>query len=454
MSEITQEQVTQQSDPYLSRFEALEKEGERGGPSWVFPIRKAGISRFAELGFPTIKHEDWRFTNIRPITELPFLPVLEPSRETISEAALNRFAFAGLEAHRLVFVDGFLAPDLCQIESLPEGAIVGSLAEQLKKESKEVKDHFAGQINGEENAFTALNTAFFQDGAFIYLPKGTVMEKPIHLLFISTGSERGMTTHPRNLIIAEPHSELKLVESYAGLNDIPYLTNAVTESVIADEAHVEHCKLQNEPGEAFHMASLYSHQGRSSRFHFHPIAMGAHISRNTIRTTLDGEGLECVLNGLYLTYGKQLADNYMTVDHAKPHGESHEYFNGVMDEKSHGVFHGRILVRPHSQKTDAKQTNKNILLSGNAVVNAKPQLEIYADDVKCTHGATCGQLSDDAIFYLRARGLNYPTARRMLTHAFAGEIVERIRMDTVREELDRLVWDRLEQMPRLAQTAE
>jgi Fe-S cluster assembly protein SufD len=235
-----------------------------------------------------------------------------------------------------------------------------------------------------------------------------------------------------------------------GLVDARTVTNVVTESWVGDGAVVEHLKVQDEPAHGYHFSSLHVRLGKACNYVAHSIALGAALSRNDIRAALAGEGLECVLNGLYLTRGDQLADHHMIVEHAQPNCASHEYFNGILDDRSKGVFHGRILVRPIAQKTDAKQTNKNLLLSEQATANAKPQLEIYADDVKCTHGATVGQMNEESIFYLRARGIGLATARRMLMHAFAGEIVDRVRWEPAREELDRLVWDRLEQNPRIA----
>ncbi len=272
----------------------------------------------------------------------------------------------------------------------------------------------------------------------------------MQLLFVSTSTDAGATTHPRNLIIVEREARLTVIESYVSLAKAPTLTNAVTEFALGDNCFVEHCKFQDESKDAFHIAALHSHLGRAVNFSSHSIVTGAKLSRNNIRTTLDGEGIEAVLNGVYLTNGDQLADHHMIVDHAKPHCASHEYFNGILAGKSRGVFHGRILVRPDAQKTDAKQTSKNLLLSDEASADAKPQLEIYADDVKCTHGATVGQLNDESIYYLRSRGIGLEMARRMLIHAFAGEIIDRVKHEALREELDALVWDRLEQQTSVA----
>ncbi len=324
---------------------------------------------------------------------------------------------------------------------------LGSLAAALAEDSPAIRQRLAGSTGGDEDAFAALNTAFFMDGAFIEIPAGLAVGEPVHLLFIST--EAGAASHPRNLILAGSGSQLTVVESYVSTNNAPGFTNARSEFVIGENAHVEHCKFQDESAAAFHIATLQMRLSRNCNFISHSIATGARLSRNNITTLLHGEGIECVLNGLYLTKDDQLADHHMVVEHAQPHCNSHEYFNGILDDRSKGVFHGRILVQQAAQKTDAKQTNKNLLLSDNATVDAKPQLEIYADDVKCTHGATVGQLNEESIFYLRARGMDLPTARRMLIHAFAGEIIDRIRCEPIREELDKVIWERLEQNPHL-----
>ena len=438
-----------ETDQYLKAFERFEAQAKQ--PAWVFPLRKAGIARFAELGFPTLQQEDWRFTNVEPIGKLPFRPVFQVSRDGLTPEAVAAFAFGKLAARRLVFVNGHYAAELSSPGPQAQGVIVGSLAAALAGELGPIKEHLGHYAQGENNPFTALNTAFFQDGGYVYVPAGQRLEAPVQLLFISTATEAGAASHPRNLILAEKGSEVTVLESYVSGAEAPGLTNAVTELVLGEGAVVEHGRFQDESRNAFHLAAVHAQLGRSCRFISHSIATGARLSRNNIRTALAGEGVECILNGLYLTRGDQLADHHMVVEHAQPRCVSHEYFNGILDGRSKGVFHGRILVRPAAQKTDAKQTNKNLLLSEDATVDTKPQLEIYADDVKCTHGATVGQLNEEAIYYLRTRGLGPETARRMLIHAFAGEIIERIRHAPAREELDKLMWERLEQNPRVGE---
>jgi Fe-S cluster assembly protein SufD len=444
-TDITRSKATA---PHLQKFERFEREREPRQPAWLFPLRKAGISRFAELGFPTLKDEDWRFTNVAPIADLPFNPVLAPPPNGLAPDTLSRFPFHSLKGTKLVFVDGHWHSHLST--PAPDGIQAGSLAQALISNSGFLEKHLGRYAQGEDNAFTSLNTAFFQDGAFIHVPAGVSVQQPIHIIYLTTGREKAPAMNPRNLIIVEKGASVTVLETYVSLTEAPYFTNAVTELVAQEDSAVEHCKFQDESPSAFHMAAIHAHMGSHCRLISHSIATGARLSRNNIRTSLAGEGVECVLNGLYLTRGEQVADHHMVVEHAQPHCASHEYYNGILDGRSKGIFHGRILVRQLAQKTDAKQTNKNLLLSENATVDTKPQLEIYADDVKCTHGATVGQLNDESIFYLRSRGIGEETARHMLIHAFAGEIIERIRHARLREEMDRLVWDRLEANPLVA----
>ena len=434
-------------DVYLEKFSRFEREASQ--PSWLLPLRKAGIARFAELGFPTLRDEDWRFTNVTPIVKLPFKPAFEPT-DGVAAGDLERLTFAGLPGSKFVFVNGHYAAKLSSVKNLPAGVKAGRLAAALSSDAAFLEKHLGRYAQNADNGFTALNQAFFLDGGFVHVPAGKVVEEPIQFVYVATDQQRGATFHPRDLVIAEANSRVTILESYVTLGGANYFTNAVTELFAGDNAHLEFVKFQDEAADAFHIAAFHGEFGRASHVNVHSFALGAKLSRNNIRTKLAGEGLECILNGLYLTRNEQLADHHMVVEHAQPHCASHEYFNGILDDKSKGVFHGRILVQPVAQKTDAKQTNKNLLLSDDATANTKPQLEIYADDVRCTHGATIGQLNDESIFYLRSRGIGPETARRMLIHAFAGEIIERIQHEPAREELDKLVWERLEQNEHVA----
>jgi Fe-S cluster assembly protein SufD len=439
------EQMTQTNNSNESRIvETFRKTDALSQPKWLLDLRHAGISAFAELGFPTLHDEDWRFTNVAPIAALPFQPARAAAVNGAESGVLSKAAFAGLPGSRLVFVNGFFAPGLSHLQSNPNGVTVDSLWAALARDAAFIEKHLGKYARTSDNAFAALNQAFFTDGAFIHVPNDAEIAEPVQVVYISSAKHRGETIQPRNLIIMGANSKATIVESYLSTGESVSFTNAVTEIVAGENAVLEHVKLQDETANAFHMATIAGEFRRASNVNVHSFALGSKLSRNNIRAKLAGEGLECILNGLYLTRDEQLADHHMIVEHAQPHCASHEYFNGILDDKSKGVFHGRIYVHPIAQKTDAKQTNKNLLLSDDATADTKPQLEIYADDVKCTHGATVGQLNSESIFYLRARGIPEATARRMLIHAFAGEIVERVRCAPVREELDKLVWNRLE----------
>lgn len=420
-------------------------------PAWITALRRSSMAEFAELGFPTTADEDWRFTNLSGLSALPFRPVIKTSSAANEPAELSgELTFQGILAHRLVFVDGIFSKPLSKVGSLPKGAIVTNLASAIANHPELLEKHLGRYSRGNRNAFAALNTAFFTDGAFISVPSGVNLETPVHLVFLNTAPGNANTKNLRNLLIAGNGSQSTIIESHHAVTDEPYFVNVATELVAGDNAVMEHVKFQDEGPGAYHIASINTQMDRSVNLASHSFALGGRLSRNNIRACLAGQGIDCILNGLYLTKGEQLADHHMVVEHAEPHCNSHEYFNGILADKSRGVFHGRILVRPVAQKTDAKQTNKNLLLSDEATANTKPQLEIYADDVKCTHGATIGQLNEESIFYLRARGIGLETAKRMLIHAFAGEIIERIRNEAVRTLLDQVIWARLEELEQVA----
>jgi Fe-S cluster assembly protein SufD len=418
-------------------------------PEWLRPVRQAGIASFAQTGFPTQHDEDWRFTSVAPIARLQFQPAGAVAVNGAETRALNESAFAALPGPRLVFVNGFFSAPLSRLQPVAGGVRIENLSAALAKDSTLIEKHLGQYAHLADSPFAALNQALFTDGAFISVPQGVEVTEPVQLIYLSSAKLDGETILPRNLIIAGANSKLTLVESYLGTANIAYFTNAVTEIVAGENAVVEHVKVQDEAAKAFHIATIAGRFDRASRVVIHSFALGARLSRNDIRTQLAGEGIECILNGLYLTRDEQLADHNMLVEHAQPQCVSREYFNGILDDKSKGIFHGRVLVRPDAQKTDAKQTNKNLLLTDDAGVNTKPQLEIYADDVKCTHGTTVGQLNDESIFYLRARGIDTDMARQMLIHAFAGEIIEHIQYEPARAAIDQLVWDRLEANPHL-----
>jgi Fe-S cluster assembly protein SufD len=411
-------------------------------PLWLSRARENAMAHFKKTGLPTLRDEDWRFTNVTPLAEFEFDPA-NSSGHSLNKAALANLPFAGVAGTKLVFIDAVFAPELSSFPAAPaSGMKATNLGSALLTDSALVRKHLFAHADARKNAFAALNAACFQDGAFIHVPANTAAD-PIQLIFISTAAT-GETTHPRNLIVVERDSQVAVLETFVNLGEAASLTNSVTELVAGENARVEHLKFQAENSNAFHMASLVAECGRASSVTAHSFALGAKLSRTHFYANLASEGVECVLNGLYHTRGSQLADHFMIVDHAAPRCVSHEYFNGILTGQSKGIFHGRILVRLGAQKTDAKQTNKNLLLSDRATVDTKPQLEIYADDVKCTHGATIGQLNEEALFYLCSRGIPPEKARSMLVHAFAAEIIDRVRWPAAREELDRLIRRRLE----------
>jgi Fe-S cluster assembly protein SufD len=415
-------------------------------PAPLHALRQLGIERFAALGFPTLRQEEWRFTNVAPIARGSFV---RPSQETeVDPARLTPHDFEAVA--RLVFVDGRFSEKLSQVGALPAGTVVSGLAQALAKTPELVLAHLGqhARIGGHrDHPFVALNTAFLQDGAFVHVPRGAVVEGTVHLLFLSSGPAEGAGTptfsFPRNLIVAGENSQVTVVETYAG--EGAYFCCPVTELFSGPSAVVDHYKLQRESRDAFHIATFQIEGERGSAPSSHSISIGGGLVRNDVNAVLAGEGIDCILNGLYLAEGRQLIDNHMRVEHASPHCGSPELYKGILDGKARAVFNGLIHVHPGAQKTDAKQSNRNLLLSSEAIANSNPQLEIFADDVKCTHGSTVGQLDEDAIFYLRSRGIGAEAASSLLTYAFASDIVERIKVEPVRRDLEEFLFARLPQ---------
>ena len=442
-------QTDQKKNWYLANFEIFEKSLNGEALSDIHAIRKSAITRFAELGFPTTHDEEWKYTDVSPITSVPFKPVLDYEPDGITIKDVERFSFRNLQWNRLVCVNGHFSEELSSVKSLPAGVTIGGLAAAMRSGNDLVEKHLARYARYDDNAFTALSTAFLRDGVFIYIPKGTIIETPIHLIFISTGLETEFVSYPRNLIVAEENSQVFIIESYVSLANNTYFTNSVTEIVLGENTVIEHEKLQIESDRSFHVGTTHVHQNRNSNFTSNSLSFGGALVRNNVMAVLDGEGVECTLNGLYLGIGNQHVDNHTTIDHAKSHCSSHELYKGILAGKSKGVFNGKIIVRKNAQKTDAKQTNKNLVLSDDATIDTKPQLEIFANDVKCTHGATIGQLDDEAIFYLRSRGIGLNKTREILINAFASDVINRIKVESLREELQHILHARLEQSRQL-----
>ena len=437
--------AAREADPtsrYLAQFEAFSGNGASSAPAWLREVRAAAIARFAELGFPTTRQEEWRFTSVKSIAETAFvLPASGPASDP-SAAQLEHVFLPVASACRLVFVNGRFSARLSSTAP-PRGVRAGSLAAPPAGEAEVVERHLTRHAGFTGSAFGALNTAFLRDGAFVHVPAGVDLDEPLQLLFLSVPAPAPTVSHPRNLVVVEAGARAAVVETYAGLGGGAYWTNAVTEVVVGDGAHLELVRVQREAEGAYHVATTHSVQGRDSVLRIHPMVFGAALARHDVTTVLDGPGGELILNGLYLLGGRQHADHHTVIDHARPDCQSHEYFNGVLDGAAHGVFSGRIIVRPGAQRTDSKQTNHNLVLSEEARADSQPQLEIYADDVKCTHGATLGPLDVKELFYLRSRGLSPAEARALLTYGFGAEILGRVRHARLREALDALVRSRL-----------
>jgi len=401
----------------------------------IEPIRQDAARRFAEMGFPTTRDEEWRFTNVSSIAKTQFSAA--PSDLTAEEAELlDQHLFPNEGGLRLVFINGRYLRELSDRELRK-----GIRATPLREANGAVETHLGRYASYQNRAFVALNTANFEDGACIEIPGGVVVEEPIRLVFFATGGEVPVISHPRNLVVVGPGSQATVVESYIG-HGAKYFTNAVTEIVGGDHSVVDHYKVQEEDERSFHVATLQVQLGRDANFSTHSISLGGGLVRNDINAVL-AEGTEATVNGLYLPSGSQHVDNHTMIDHARPHGTSHELYKGILSGASAAVFNGKIIVRPGAQKTDAKQTNKNLVLSEDATINTKPELQIHADDVRCTHGATIGQLDQEAIFYLQSRGIEKEQARDLLTYAFARDVIDRIKVGPLRARLEKIVLERL-----------
>ncbi len=423
---------------FLKQHEQISSDG----PSWLQERRRAAMARFT--GFPTTQEESWRYTSVEALTQIPFeLASVNREGGQAEYTLLDRSEFYKSEDLKLVFVNGQYAPDLSQIRQLPAGVVMGSLSELARDHPSLVEPFLLQSSLDPGHPFVTLNTALMRDGAFLFLPKGVVVREPIYLCHLSWADSRPMASHPRNLIIAEEGSQATIVEIYAGGGNETYLTNAVTEVIARPGALIDHYKIQQESGQSYHIASMDIQQDFQSRVSTLSVSLGASLARHEVRSSLNAEGAECTLNGLYMVTGRQHVDNQTSIEHLKPHGTSQELYKGILSGQSRGVFNGRILVKPDAQKTSARQTNKNLILSDGALINTKPLLEIFANDVKCNHGATIGRLDENQIFYLRSRGLDNTRARNLLTYAFASDLVRRIKVVSLQGALERLIFRRL-----------
>ena len=426
---------------FVSQFAKFEKSLNGDKSSQFHKLRKSAIDEFNRLPIPTQKDEEWKYTNIAPLLKHNFTA---GEKIAVDDNRINKFLFDELEHSLMVFVNGLYAPELSRLEDIPNKVQVSSLADEIKNSNPVIAKHFGKYAAQENQLFTALSTAFTKDGAFVYVPDGMVIENAIHIIFLST-SDQKIFTQPRNLFVAGKNSQVTIIEHYISDDDNIHFTNAVTEIVADENAVVDHIKLQEESKNAFHIARMEVDQERSSNFSSHLISTGAELSRNDFNARFNDEGSECTLNGLFMIKDNQLFDAHTMIDHAQPHCVSHEHYKGILQDKSKGVFNGKVMVRQDAQKTNAFQQNNTILLSDDAVMNTKPQLEIFADDVKCSHGATIGKLDEDALFYLKSRGIGDEAATAILIHAFASDVITSIKIPAVRDYLEKIITQRFNQ---------
>jgi Fe-S cluster assembly protein SufD len=401
------------------------------------------MERFAARGFPTTREEAWRYTSLQPLLRGRFALRPAPRPEALTPALFEQLTFEPWDCTHLVFLNGRYAPGLSRTATLPPGVRLTSLEQAIRDHRDVVEQHLGRAGDGRDRPLADLNTAFLSDGMFLHVPRGTVVQEPIHALFVSMSDGAAAMSHPRNLIVVEEGAQATVVESYAGIGPAAYFTNAVTEASVRRNAVVDHYRLEREQASAFHLSRVEARVERSAVFSSQAIALGGRLVRQDVDVVLEGEGAECTLNGLYVLGGDQHVDSHTFIDHARPHGTSRELYKGVLDGRSRGVFDGTIVVRKDAQKSDARQVNRNLLLSEEALADSKPTLQIEADDVKCSHAATIGQLEEDALFYLRSRGLGEEMARGLLVHAFVSDLVGRIRIEPVRAGLECLLFTRL-----------
>ena len=419
---------------YLTRYF---ENNNLAGPAVLKQIRKDALARFEVLGIPTTKHEEWKYTNLAQLSKSEFHPALY---HTLSENDVVNDMIAGKDVVLMVFENGRFNEELSNFNDLPEGVTIGNLSDNL--DNTLVVENISRHASFQNEAMVALNTAHISEGSFIHIAKGVVFEKPIHLMYIS-GGEADTLALPRNLLIAEKNSSVNVIESFHSRGNETSFINIVTEVVMEENAKVEWSKIQLENSNTIHISHTECTQAVNSNFDIHTVTFGGKIVRNNLHIVLNGKNITANLNGLYVGGGDSLIDNHTLVDHAMPNCQSNELYKGVLDGRSKGVFNGKIFVRKDAQKSNAYQSNKNILMSDEASMNAKPQLEIFADDVKCSHGATTGQLDKEALFYLRSRGIGEEAARAFLTIAFAEDVLNRITNETLREELKSRISDRL-----------
>lgn len=421
----------------INSYDIFEKSLNGQSKTPFHKLRKEALTKFEKADFPNLKNEEWRYTNLSPLLKHDFNAL--PAEVQLNKEELKSFLFDDSFKHVMVFVNGRFTREFSKLNNLPEGIEVKNIAEAVEENNPLIEKHLGKYALNDEQIFTALSTAFTTEGAFIQVKKNAVIEDAIHLLFITDARNEKILAQPRNLFVAEENSQASVLEHFISVSDDIYFNNIVTEVVVEENAFFDHVKLQEESKKAFHIYRMEIDQELSSNFASHAISLGAEISRNDVNAKFNDKGGECTLNGLFMIDDTQLCDTHTLIDHAKPHCNSHEHYKGVLDGNSRGVFNGKVIVRPDAQKTNAFQENNNIILSNEALINTKPQLEIFADDVKCSHGATIGQLDKDAMFYLKSRGIGEDIGRGILLHAFASDVVRTIKVEPVKEYIEEIL---------------
>jgi len=412
------------------------------GPAWLTQARHRSAEWATMRGFPTLKDEDWKYTRLGPLLDVPFERAEARAGRRVSSSTVEALTIDATSI-RLVFINGFFAPELSSMTEVPDGVTVTNLASVLAEGGAGLEPFFSHPFGEHDHAFAALNTALAEDGAFIQVAADTLVTAPIELVFLSDAQGSPVVSNPRSLILAESGSRVAVVETYAGTTGAVMCTNAVTQVALGEGAQVEHYKIQDEPDTAFHLSLLDVRQGPDSRFSSGSVELGSKIARNEVRVRLEGDGADVAIDSLYLPFGDQHHDNPILIEHAAPRCTSRQLYKGIADDRGHGVFNGHIIVWPGAPGTDASQTNKNLLLSDHAEIDTRPRLEIFTDDVKCTHGAAVGALDEEALFYLRSRGVPHEAARALLTYAFAREMLDLIPSESLRTHVETLVSARL-----------
>lgn len=440
----------QNGSSLLAGFTGIKQDRWQEAPQWLTNIREQGRRYFEETGLPHRRIEEWKYTDVSTLAQFDFAPPTPlpqvPEKKTVDKLLLSD----SLSPLRIVFVNGFHSSALSTLDNLPSGVTVKSLADTLKDKQSRLllEKHLAAYALPEENIFVALNNAFIEDGAWIHVPAGVRIDQPIHIVYLSTDGDpakiQPATHHPRNLVVVEPGASLVIIEEYIGNSQTPYFNNPVTEIAMNNDTDVTHYKLQRESRNAYHIATIQVQQGERSRFISQSVSLGAQLARNDINSNLTGPNSHCTMDGLYMIRDSQHVDNHTMIHHDAPDCTSSEVYHGILDDKARGVFNGKIYVEKSAQKTDSQQTSRAMMLSGDCRIDAKPQLEIFADNVKCTHGATVGQLDEDSLYYLQTRGISTDEARKMLTLGFAQQVTESFEWEPLRKSLHAFLSKELE----------